>query len=74
MLKICMCALSMALGTRTKFQLEILIRSMISATQKFGDNILESSQKLVKQSQDSEHYMPQGERKEWITKLGLNYS
>ena len=31
-----------ALGTRTEFQLEILIKSMISAIHKFQDNILES--------------------------------
>ena len=38
-----MCAQSMASGTHTKFQLEILIRSMISAIHKFWENILESS-------------------------------
>ena len=32
----------MALGTRTKFQLEILITTTISAMEKFEDNILES--------------------------------
>ena len=42
-LKICTCAQSMALGTHTKFQLEILIRSTISAIHKFWKNILESS-------------------------------
>ena len=42
-LKLCMCAQSMALGTRTKFRLEILIRSTISAIHKFRENILESS-------------------------------
>ena len=31
-----------ALGTRTKFQLEFLIKSMISAIHKFWENILES--------------------------------
>ena len=41
-LKLCTCAQNMAVGTRTKFQLEILIRSMIFAIHKFGDNILES--------------------------------
>ena len=45
-LKICTCAQSMALGTRTKFQLEILIRSMISAIHKFQENILESSRNV----------------------------
>ena len=40
--KFCMCAQSMALGTRTKFQLEIIRRSTISAIHKFQDNILES--------------------------------
>ena len=37
--KLCTCAQSMALGTRTKFRLEILIRSTISVMQKeyFGE-------------------------------------
>ena len=39
----------MALSTRTKFQLEMLIGSAISATHKFRENILESSWTLVKQ-------------------------
>ena len=42
-LKICTCAQSKALGTHTKFQLEILIRSAISAIHKFRENMLESS-------------------------------
>ena len=42
-LKRCTCVQSMAWGTRTKFQLEILIRSAISAIHKFRENILESS-------------------------------
>ena len=42
-LKLCTCAQSMALGKHTKFQLEILMRSTISAIHKFQDNILESS-------------------------------
>ena len=42
-LKLCACAQSTALGTCTKFQLEILIRSTISAIHKFRGNILESS-------------------------------
>ena len=41
-LELCTCAQSMALGTHTKFQLEILIRSIISATPKSRKNILES--------------------------------
>ena len=45
-LKLCTCAQSMALGTRTKFQLEILIRSAISAIHKFRENILESSRNV----------------------------
>ena len=45
-LKPCACAQSMALGTRTKFQLEMLIGSAISATHKFRENILESSQNV----------------------------
>ena len=42
-MKLCACAQSMALGAHTMFQLEILIRSMISAIHKFRENILESS-------------------------------
>ena len=45
-LKICTCAQSMALGTRTKFQLEILIQSTNSAIHKFQENILESSRNV----------------------------
>ena len=41
-LKLCTCAQSMALGTQTKFQLEMLIGSAISATHKFRENILKS--------------------------------
>ena len=42
-LKLCTCAQNMALGTRTKFQLEILMRTTISTIHKFQENILESS-------------------------------
>ena len=38
-LKLCTCAQSHALGTRTKFQLEILIRTTIRAIHKFQENI-----------------------------------
>ena len=41
-LKICTCAQSMGLGRCTKFQLEILIKSMISPVHKFWYNNLES--------------------------------
>ena len=44
-LKLCTCAQSMALGTCSKFQLEILI-SMISAIHKFQESILESSRTI----------------------------
>ena len=45
-LKICTCAQSKALGTHTKFQLEILIRSAIFAIHKFRENMLESSRNV----------------------------
>ena len=45
-LKLCTCAQSMALGTRTKFQLEILITSTNSAIHQFRENILESSRNV----------------------------
>ena len=45
-LKLCTCAQSMPLGTRTGFQLEILIRSTISAIHKFREIILESSRNV----------------------------
>ena len=45
-LKLCTCAQSMALGTRTKFQLEILTRSTISTIYIFRDNCLESSRNV----------------------------
>ena len=41
-LKFCMCTQSIALGTRTKFQLKICMRNMISAIHKFWQNILKS--------------------------------
>ena len=47
-LKLCTCGQSDALGTRTKFQLEILKRRMISAIHKFRENTLESLQNIVK--------------------------
>ena len=45
-LKLCTCAQSHVLGTHTKFQLEILIRSTISAIHKFRESILESSRNI----------------------------
>ena len=42
MLKICMCAQSHALGTHTKFQLEILTINVISGIVYFRKIILES--------------------------------
>ena len=42
-LKVCTWCRSMALGTRTNFQLEILSKSSISAIYKFRENVLESS-------------------------------
>ena len=45
-LQLCMCGQSPALATHTNFQLEILIRSKISAIHKFHENILESSWNL----------------------------
>ena len=46
-LKLCTCAQSHALGTRTKsFSLKFVIRSTISAIHKLGENILESSRNV----------------------------
>ena len=45
-LKLCTCAQSMALGTRTKYQLEIVTKGKISAIHKFRENILESSRNV----------------------------
>ena len=45
-LKLCTCAQSMALGTRAKFQLEIIIRSTILVIYKFWETILESSRNV----------------------------
>ena len=45
-LKLWTCAQSMALGARTKLQLEILIRNAIYAIHKFQENILESSRNV----------------------------
>ena len=46
MLKLCTCAQNIALGSRTKFQPEILIKCMISVIHKCRENILESSRNL----------------------------
>ena len=45
-LKLCTCAQSHALGTRTKFQLEILTVNVISGVVYFREIILESSQNI----------------------------
>ena len=45
-LKLCTRVQSMALGTHTKFQLEIHIRSTIFAINRFRENILESLQNV----------------------------
>ena len=45
-LELCKCAQSHALGTHTKFKIEILIRNTISAIHKFRVNILESSRNV----------------------------
>ena len=44
--KLCTCAQSHSSGTRTQFQLEILIRTTISAIHKFQENIFESSRNV----------------------------
>ena len=46
MVKLCMCAQSKALGTRTKFQLEILIISIICVIHKFREKFLGSSRNV----------------------------
>ena len=56
-LKLCMCTQNIALGTHSKFQLEILLRSMISVIHKFRENILESSQNVI-------------ETTPWVMKIG----
>ena len=45
-LKLCTCAQSQTLGTRTKFQLKVLIRSTIFAKHKFQGRIFESSRNV----------------------------
>ena len=45
-LKLCKCAQSMALGTRTKFQFEILTINVISSIAYFREIILESSRNV----------------------------
>ena len=45
-LKLCTCAQSMALGTRTKFQLEILTINVISGIVYFREFVLESSRNV----------------------------
>ena len=45
-LNLCTCAQSHALGTCTKFQLELLMRRTILVIYKFWENVLESSQNI----------------------------
>ena len=54
-LKICTCTQSMALVTRTKFQLEILIRNTILVIYKFRENILESARNVCETPPDRQH-------------------
>ena len=61
-LKLCMCAL----GTRTKFQLEILTRITISAIHKFRENILESSWKLCETTPSHSSRIVSATHDEWI--------
>ena len=49
--KLCTCAQSMALGTCTKFLLEILVSSTISAIHTFQENILKNSQNISETTQ-----------------------
>ena len=51
-LKFCKCVQSMALGTRIEFQLELLIRSTISAIQNFEKIFWGAREILVKYPQD----------------------
>ena len=57
----------MALGTHTKLQLEILIRSMISAIHKFWENILESSQNVTETP-------PWNFTRQWEYCMSVNYN
>ena len=45
-MKLCMCAQSHALGTHTKFRLEILTLNLISSIVDFREIILEGSQDI----------------------------
>ena len=57
-----------ALGTRTKFQLEILIRTTISVIHKFQENILESSRNV---SETTPWISEEPVNKLWSTTLRL---
>ena len=54
-LKLCTCAQSMALGTRTKLQLEILTINVIFSIVYFREIILESSRNVNETTQNLEH-------------------
>ena len=60
-LKLCTCAQSYALGTHTKFQIEILIRGTIYVIRKFQENILESLWNICETTPMSspKHFVPQ---------------
>ena len=60
MLKICTCAQSHALGTCTKFQLEIFSINVIPGTVYFCEIILESSQNVSETPQETAAQRKQG--------------
>ena len=66
-LKLCMCAQSHALGTRTKFQLEILTINVISSIVYFREIILESLRN-VSETTSSHLYQGSLAKLAWISK------
>ena len=72
-LRLCSCAQSRALGTRTKFQLEILTRNVITGILYFREIILESSRNVSETTPRSKSYqlptVPIKRSWGWITLL-----
>ena len=73
-MKILTCAQSKAVGTRTKFKLEILITSTICAIHKFRGNFLESSRNVSETTPRHSSHMEQKFHLKAAPPIGLNFN
>ena len=67
-LKLCTCAQSLALGTRTNFQIEILTINVISGVVYFRENILGSSRNVSETAPRNDAWgVCDAEKDDWIS-------